>query len=99
MISKRPSAGTHDRRGAVQPRPPGPLRAGRTIVLVFICSLLSLVCLAVYAQMLDFDFVNFDDDVYVTANPPVRAGLTASGVGWAFATFHESNWHPLTWLS
>ena len=32
-------------------------------------------------------------------NPEVLAGLTRAGAAWAFTTFHESNWHPLTWLS
>ena len=26
-------------------------------------------------------------------------GLTPDGVVWAFSTFYDSNWHPLTWLS
>ena len=44
-------------------------------------------------------FVGFDDDVYVTANPVVRQGLTAEGVRWAFTTGEGANWHPLTRLS
>jgi protein O-mannosyl-transferase len=44
-------------------------------------------------------FVVFDDGEYVTQNPWVLAGLTWRGVGWAFGSFHSSNWHPLTWLS
>ncbi len=55
--------------------------------------------LAVYWPVVDFDFVNFDDDQYVSANPIVLRGLTWEGVGWAFTTHHASNWHPLTWLS
>ncbi|MGD9647013.1 MAG: tetratricopeptide repeat protein [Pirellulales bacterium] len=52
-----------------------------------------------YAPVVRNDFVHFDDDVYITANPQVRGGLTAEGVRWAFTTAHASNWHPLTWLS
>lgn len=54
---------------------------------------------AVYAQVLDHDFVSWDDNAYVYENPPVRQGLTASGLNWAFTTSHSSNWHPLTWMS
>jgi tetratricopeptide (TPR) repeat protein len=54
---------------------------------------------AVYAQALGFDFVEWDDPAYVTGNPAVRAGLTRAGVTWAFTTSHAANWHPLTWLS
>jgi hypothetical protein len=44
-------------------------------------------------------FVPYDDGVYVFENPPVLSGLTLAGVRWAFTTLHETNWHPLTWLS
>ena len=52
-----------------------------------------------YAGVASAGFVAFDDDRYVVRNPQVRAGLTPSGVAWAFTTGYESNWHPLTWLS
>ena len=54
---------------------------------------------AVYSQVVDFDFVVWDDNLYVYENPPVRAGLTADGLCWALTASHASNWHPLTWLS
>ena len=60
---------------------------------------IAALTLVVYVQLLGFDFVRFDDPRYVTENPVVRAGLSLDGVVWAFTTFHESNWHPLTWLS
>lgn len=71
----------------------------RISVLLLPASLLLVANLAVFAQTARFDFLNFDDDVYVTANPPVRAGLTPGGARWALTTLRESNWHPLTWLS
>jgi Flp pilus assembly protein TadD len=52
-----------------------------------------------YARVSGYPFLLFDDNRYVTENPQVRAGLTWSGVAWAFSTLHASNWHPLTWLS
>jgi hypothetical protein len=57
------------------------------------------VTLAVYVQAIGFDFIDYDDDVYVTGNPHVQDGLTAEGVRWAFTSFSAANWHPLTWLS
>lgn len=62
-------------------------------------ALLILSVLAVYGQVLEFEFINLDDDQYVTANVHVRAGLTAEGFVWAFREFSSFNWHPLTWLS
>jgi hypothetical protein len=61
--------------------------------------LLSLATLAVFAQVVGFEFVDYDDNLYVTANPHVQEGLTLAGVRWAFTTFAAANWHPLTWIS
>ena len=55
--------------------------------------------LAVYGQTLGFGFIPLDDPGYVYNNPHVRAGLTWDGLDWAFTTFQQANWHPLTWLS
>jgi Tfp pilus assembly protein PilF len=65
----------------------------------FIAAALLVVTLAVYAQVIGHQFINLDDDLYVWNNPVVARGLTASGIGWAFTTFHAANWHPLTWIS
>ena len=69
---------------------------GRNIIF---CIVLSVVILAVYAQVYQFDFVNIDDNVYVTENHYVRAGLTLDGTRWALTTTYAEFWHPLTWLS
>ena len=60
---------------------------------------LAALALLVYLPVRNHAFVNFDDAQYVTQNPRVLAGLTWSGVGWAFTTLYAGNWHPLTWLS
>jgi tetratricopeptide (TPR) repeat protein len=64
-----------------------------------ICVLLALAVFAVFSQTLRYEFVNFDDDQYFSANPQVQAGLTWNGILWAFRTEYAANWHPLTWLS
>ena len=60
---------------------------------------LAVSTLLVFWQVRNFDFVNYDDNVYVSENPHVLNGLTADAVFWAFTTGHSANWHPLTWLS
>ena len=61
--------------------------------LGFIAALLAfLPCLA-------NGFVAYDDLGYVVDNPVVRAGLSLELVRYAFTTFAQDNWHPLTWLS
>ena len=61
---------------------------------------LLVAVLAIYGQVRSHAFVSFDDLIY--ASPKilkVRGGLTWSGLVWAFTTFHDSNWFPLTWVS
>ncbi|HTZ97186.1 MAG TPA: tetratricopeptide repeat protein [Terriglobales bacterium] len=84
------------------PAPPG---AGRSLFSsaqkrnVILGLLLILATLALYNPVVHHPFVNFDDDRYVTDNINVRGGLHWSTIKWAFTTYDEANWHPLTWIS
>ncbi|MFT3868885.1 MAG: tetratricopeptide repeat protein [Nibricoccus sp.] len=60
---------------------------------------LAIVVWITFLPVARLPFISLDDADYVTDNPHVRAGLTWSGIKWAFKTFHACNWHPLTWLS
>jgi protein O-mannosyl-transferase len=67
-------------------------------------SLLALLAIlattaAVYAQVAGFDFVTWDDPLYVTGNPHVKEGLSLEGARWALGARDDSNWLPITWLS
>ncbi|MFC1602866.1 tetratricopeptide repeat protein [Pseudomonadota bacterium] len=66
---------------------------------IAVCLLLVVCTLAVYWQVINHDFLNFDDGQYVTENAEVQSGLTLHGLQWAFTTTYTTNWHPLTWLS
>ncbi len=55
--------------------------------------------LCVYVPSLSNEFLDFDDEVYVTGNEMVRQGLTAQGFLWAFTNTRSANWQPLAWLS
>lgn len=72
--------------------------SGSSRVSVLVGCLLAGLCIAVFLQTVSFDFVNFDDGVYVYENPHVSGGLSPQALIWAFG-FHEANWHPLTWIS
>ena len=63
-----------------------------------ICLLLALMTVLVYSPVRHAAFLVFDDPDYI-GESHVQAGLTPTGVKWAFTTWHASNWHPLTWLS
>jgi len=62
---------------------------------------LALVTTAAYWHLAGNDFVNFDDDTYVTNNLWVQRGLTLDSVRWAFSFANKEGtyWQPLTWLS
>jgi tetratricopeptide (TPR) repeat protein len=64
-----------------------------------ICLLLILTTCVVYWQVLEHDFVNFDDTIYIISNRHVQEGFTADSITWAFTQKDTSYWHPLTWLS
>ncbi|HUH66502.1 MAG TPA: tetratricopeptide repeat protein [Syntrophales bacterium] len=66
---------------------------------LFICFFLVIITVAVFWQVSGLDFVRYDDDKYVTENSHVQAGLTRSGIVWAFSSVYANNWHPLTWIS
>jgi protein O-mannosyl-transferase len=52
-----------------------------------------------YRAVPGFDFIQFDDTVYVLENPIVRDGFSHAGVARALSSFHTGNWIPLAWLS
>jgi tetratricopeptide (TPR) repeat protein len=55
--------------------------------------------LAVYAQVVSFGFVSWDDPLYVISNAHVKQGLSLDNAAWAMTARDDSNWLPLTWLS
>jgi tetratricopeptide (TPR) repeat protein len=62
-------------------------------------TLLFVTVAAVFLPAVRFDFVPYDDPVYVTQNAHVLGGLSWAGIRWAFGSVEASNWHPLTWMS
>ncbi len=60
---------------------------------------LGLATLILFLDCARNGFVNYDDDLYVYANPAVNRGLTFDGVVQAFTAPHARNWHPLTTIT
>ncbi len=58
--------------------------------------LLVLVTVAIYWPVMRHDFINYDDNVYVTADVHVQNGLTLENIKWACCNPVSNNWHPLT---
>jgi len=70
----------------------------RSITIV-IYLFLAAISLAIFGQTIRYDFVNFDDDLYIYNAPAIQAGLTIKGMALAFTSPHARNWHPLTTIS
>jgi tetratricopeptide (TPR) repeat protein len=69
----------------------------RKKLIVYI--ILTVVTLAVFWQVHGFEFINFDDQAYITQNGHIQSGLTLNGIRWAFSTGYADLWNPLVWLS
>ncbi len=75
----------------------GPKPQARQVAAV--CIVLVLAVLAVFGQTAGFEFVDYDDGLYVYENPVVAKGLTLNGAAWALTYGGIGHWHPLTWLT
>ncbi|MBV8894980.1 MAG: tetratricopeptide repeat protein [Acidobacteriaceae bacterium] len=64
-----------------------------------VCLALLVATFAVYAPLRHFDFINYDDPDYASANPHVSEGLSGHSVRWALTSGDAANWFPVTRLS
>lgn len=60
---------------------------------------LGIATLLLYAPVLQFDFIRYDDPRYVLLQPRISHGLSWDNVRWALTAFEVGNWHPLTLIS
>src|SRR2546430_538513 len=98
MPARHPIVNKRKRQREHQPREL-PRGVHRPSITVGIYLLLTGLSLAVFSQTIHYDFVNFDDDLYVYNAPAIQAGPTLKGIAAAFTSPHARNWHPLTTLS
>jgi protein O-mannosyl-transferase len=84
------------------PAPAGacdPVRARSRFPVWLTALWLALGTVALYWPATSHDFVNYDDQEYVTENPIVQGGLNWEGMTWAFSKAVCGNWQPMTVLS
>ncbi|MGH7968148.1 MAG: tetratricopeptide repeat protein, partial [Limisphaerales bacterium] len=60
---------------------------------------LVMAVLVVFGETRHFQFVNYDDEETVYANPVVAQGLSIQAIGWAFTHAQTWNWVPLTTIA
>ena len=73
--------------------------ADRRLPVWLLAVLLVLLTIALYWPATGYDFVIYDDDMYVMHNAHVTSGLSLENASWAFGSGYAANWHPVTWLS
>src|SRR5262249_2053615 len=78
---------------------PDAVCVGGTARPLFVGLLLIAMTLRIYWPVVGFEFVNYDDQIYVTENDHVLKGISWDNVRWAFTNLEAGFWHPLTWLS
>ena len=64
-----------------------------------VCIILTAFVFVVFGQTYRFQFVNYDDDHHVYANPAVTGGLTFAGIAKVFRHSNNDYWHPLDFVS
>ncbi len=67
---------------------------------LFFAALLIAVCVLItFGRTVEFDFVNYDDDVFVYRNPLVANGLSGSGMMDVLTRFDRVYYYPFTLIS
>jgi protein O-mannosyl-transferase len=66
---------------------------------ITICIFLALSTFSVYFQVQDHEFLNYDDDIYITENVNLKSGLTAKSIKNVFSKLEFGAWLPITSLS
>ena len=73
------------------------LRREKQILAIYL--FLTVITLIAFWQVSQCDFINYDDDIYVTDNIHIQDGVTTQAILWALTTSYAVNWHPVTWIS
>ncbi len=61
--------------------------------------MLIILVLAAYWNVQYYEFVNYDDSLYVYDNYIIRSGINIENLIYAVTDIHTGHWHPLTILS
>ncbi|MBN1365322.1 MAG: tetratricopeptide repeat protein [Syntrophaceae bacterium] len=65
----------------------------------FIIIFLIVASCAAFGRIVGNDFINLDDNTYITGNNYIRNGFTFTSVQWAFTNRDSTMWQPITWIS
>ncbi len=67
-------------------------------IIIISIFLIITICIT-YGQVVNHEFISFDDDQYIFNNNNVIHGLNVKSFLWALTSFYPDYWHPMTWYS
>jgi tetratricopeptide (TPR) repeat protein len=76
-----------------------PIKVSNCRGLFFAALLIAVCVLITFGRTVEFDFVNYDDDVFVYRNPLVANGLSGSAVMDVLTRFDRVYYYPFTLIS
>ena len=62
-------------------------------------AVLAITTFLLFAPAIRYDYVDYDDGIYVYANKDVLKGFSDTSVRYAFTSIAGGSWMPLTWFS
>jgi tetratricopeptide (TPR) repeat protein len=71
----------------------------KNLLFIYCFIALFVATIYVYSDVNKFNYVNYDDNEYVSENYNIQKGINAESLKWCFTAVHSNNWHPVTWIS
>ncbi|MEK7990064.1 MAG: hypothetical protein VSS52_003595 [Thiotrichaceae bacterium] len=70
----------------------------KQLQLTFLASLIGLISILLYWQGLYYDYVQWDEGIYIVKNPHIQS-FSLENLQWMFTATHAAVWAPMLWLS
>jgi len=65
----------------------------------WLAAILAIATFLLFAPAIRYDYVDYDDGIYVYGNKDVLKGFSDTSVRYAFTSIAGGSWMPLTWFS
>jgi len=66
---------------------------------ILIVLALVIIILGAYWPVKNYEFINYDDHIYLIKNINIQDGITLEGIQWAFSSRYFDLWTPLVYIS
>lgn len=66
---------------------------------ILVVLMLIILTLGVYWPVQNYEFINYDDSIYIIKNSNIQTGNTLDGFWWAFSNKYFDLWTPLAYIS